>query len=114
MMRTAIISLTMLACFTSVTFSENANSQRWVVINQILSGDVPAINLLTEDDTYGSSTLVYETHGECEADVFERFSEFENFTVMNHPGFYHGAFTFDERIETTSVTRLLACVTLNM
>ena len=94
MMRTVTISLTVLACFTSVAFSENASSQRWVVIDQVVSGDVPSISLLTEDDTHGSTTLVYETHGECEADVFERFSKFENFTHMSHPGFYHLAFTF--------------------
>lgn len=113
-MKTHLIALTILTCSVNSSFSETASAPKWVVINQVLSGDVPSISLLTEDGTNAGTTLVYETHGECEADVVERFGEFENFIAMNHPGFYHAAFTFDERIENNSVTRLLACVTLNM
>jgi len=108
------MSLAIASCFASDAVGEIITHQKWVVIDQVLSGDVPSISLLTEDDVYSSKTLIYETHGDCERDVFLRYSEHENFFVMNHPGFYHAAFTFDETYEGKKITRRLACISINM
>ena len=99
--------------FVQAACSDELPQTHWVIIDQILTGDVPSISLLTDDQTWDGRTLIFGEHGECETYVYTNFNQKQNFFVMNDPGFYHASFTFDEDVDGHVITRLLACVAFN-
>ena len=99
--------------FSQGAYGDELPQTQWVIIDQILAGDVPSISLLTYDQTWDGRTLIFGEHGECETYVYTNFNQKQNFFVMNDPGFYHASFTFDEDVDGHLITRLLACVAFN-
>ena len=106
---------TLIAAFFSSTFTQGAYGDellqtRWVIIDQILAGDVPSISLMTDDQKSNGRTLTFDEHGKCESYVYTNFNQKQNFFAMNHPGFYHLSFTFDDDADGYILTRQLACI----
>ena len=99
--------------FSQGAYGDKLSQTQWVIIDQILAGDVPSISLLTDDQTWAGRTLIFGEHGECETYVYTNFNQKQNFFVMNDPGFYHASFMFDDDVEGYLVTRLLACIAFN-
>ena len=101
------------SAFAKSVYGDELPQTQWVIIDQILAGDVPSISLLTDDQKSNRRTLIFDEHGECESYVFTNFNQKQNFYAANHPGFYHGSFTFDDDTGGQVITRLLACVTIS-
>ena len=113
MVRKSLVAAAFCLAFSQGACGDELPQTQWVIIDQILAGDVPSISLLTDDQTWDGRSLIFGEHGECETYVYTNFNQKQNFFVMNDPGFYHASFTFDEDVDGHVITRLLACVAFN-
>ena len=101
------------SAFAKGIYGDELPQTQWVIIDQILAGDVPSISLLTDDQKSSGRTLIFDEHRECETYIYANYNKKRNFYAANHPGFYHASFTFDDDTDGQVITRLLACVTFS-